>query len=101
MGVKSAEEGALHDDPSSSVSSGVDTTLGCDRARCEDIVSGTHLDGDTSLAALGDDIAYTKAKWIFDTGGGYQGRIVRKLLARNFICSGSGDWRGTENRRPL
>ena len=81
-GVESAEEGVFHGDPSG----GVDTTLSRDRASCEDVVSGTHLDGDTSLAALGGSITCTKAEGIFDTGDSYQGRIVRKLLVRNFVC---------------
>jgi len=62
------EDRAFHDD----ASSGIDTTLSGNRASGEDVVSGTHLDGDTRVMAGSDSLADTITKGIFDTGDGHR-----------------------------
>jgi hypothetical protein len=79
--VESAEDRTLHDD----TSSGVDTTLCGDRAGGKDVVSGTHLDGNTSAVAGGDGLMDTIAEGIFDTSDGHQSHIAREALVIDLV----------------
>jgi hypothetical protein len=74
--AESAENRTFQDDTTICV----DAALSDDRASGEDVVSSTHLDGYTGVVAVGDGIADTRTKGIFDTGDGHQSHVVSEFL---------------------
>ena len=79
--IKDIEDGTFHDDSSGSMGA----PLSGDRVSSEDVVSSTHLDGDTGMVTGGGSFADSRTEGVFDTSDGHQGQVARKAFTRSVV----------------